>query len=117
MILDREYYKYNHALEVVGLKTLCERRKDLCLNFATKALKNEKFSNWFCPNEHFGMETRSVKTTLKLVNARTCRFEKSPLAYLTRVFNDKLDQLDCEKRIIVDEQLGRTTVYNNTLLA
>ena len=25
VILDREYYNYNHALEVVGLKTLCER--------------------------------------------------------------------------------------------
>ena len=89
VILDKEYIKYNHALQTVGLKTLCERRTELCSKFATKALKNEKFSNWFCPTEQHGMDTRSIKLPMKAVNARTCRFEKSPLAYLTRLLNDK----------------------------
>ena len=89
VILDKEYNHYNRALQIVGLKTLCERRKELCSKFATKALKNDKFTNWFCPNQQHGMDTRSIKPPLKAVSARTCRFEKSPLAYLTRLLNDK----------------------------
>ena len=88
VILDQKYKNYDHALQVVGLKSLSERRRDLCLKFASKALKHEKFSNWFCPTEDIGIDTRSTKPELKPVSSRTKRFEKSPLHYLTRLLNE-----------------------------
>ena len=87
VILD--YLSYNHAIEVVGVKTLAERRQDLCLKFAEKALKHSKFSNWFAQNEPVNIVTRSKKTTLKPVQTRTNRFTKSPIAYLTDLLNGK----------------------------
>ena len=87
VILD--YLSYNHAIEVVGVKTRAERRQDLCLKFAEKALKHSKFSNWFAQNEPVNIVTRSKKTTLKPVQTRTNRFTKSPIAYLTDLLNGK----------------------------
>ena len=89
VILDKEYKSYNQALKTTNLKTLQERRKELCRKFASKALKHEKFSTWFCPNKEIGMKTRTAKTLLKPVSARTIRYEKSPIAYLTRLLNEK----------------------------
>ena len=89
VILDQNYKNYDHALQVVGLKSLSERRRCLCLKFASKALKHEKFSNWFCPTEDIGIDTRSTKPEFKPVSSRTKRFEKSPLHYLTRLLNEQ----------------------------
>ena len=55
----------------MGLKSLSERRHDLCINFASKTLKHDKFSNWFYPTEKATIETQSVKNLLKPVKART----------------------------------------------
>ena len=35
------------------------------------------------------MKTRNAKTLLKLVSARTSRYEKLPIAYLTKLLNEK----------------------------
>ena len=88
IILEKEYISYSHALETVELETLSDRRLELCIKFAQKSQKHPKFSKWFCINENEGMETRSIKTTLKPVQHRTDRYGKSPLAYLTRLLND-----------------------------
>ena len=89
VILDSEYLSYNHALEVMSTDTLSDRRHNLCFKFAVKAQKHEKFSNWFSPYDHLGMDTRSKKDALKPVQARTNRFAKSPIAYLTDLLNQK----------------------------
>ena len=44
LILGERYKRYERALEMVGLET---RRTRLCINFALKAEKNEKFKHWF----------------------------------------------------------------------
>ena len=70
--------------------TLSVRRHDINLKFAQKALKSEKYKNWFCkfnPSEQVS-KTRSVNTNVCVpVEARTKAFGKSPLAYLTRLLN------------------------------
>ena len=88
IILQVEYVSYSHALSTVNLESLQDRRHALCLKFAKKALKHPKFGKWFCPNNLTGVDTRSDKTSLKPVQSRTCRFEKSPIAYLTRLLNE-----------------------------
>ena len=88
IILQDDYVDYGHALSSVNLKSLQDRRHALCLKFAKKALKHPKFRKWFCPNNPIRIDTRSDKQTLKPVQSRTCRYEKSPIAYLTRLLND-----------------------------
>ena len=88
IILQEDYLTYSNALSSVKLKSLEERRHLLCLKFAQKALKHPKFAKWFSSNNQTGVDTRSVKKCLKPVQARTCRFEKSPIAYLTRILNE-----------------------------
>ena len=51
IILDEDYTSYGDALAVLDLEPLWERRIGICTNFAQKAIKSEKFSNWFNVNE------------------------------------------------------------------
>ena len=49
IILGFKYSSYTSALELLSLETLDKRRDKLCLNFALKTEKNNKFSHWFKP--------------------------------------------------------------------
>ena len=79
IILGENYYSYSSALRKLDLETLSDRRRALCLNFAKKAYKSEKFNQWFCESET-DLQLRDVKT-------RTTRYRKSPLPYLTELLN------------------------------
>ena len=73
---------------------LSERRIYLCLNFAKKALKSEKYHNWFSPaipENRPKANTRAPvpkQGELKNVHFRTPRYQNSPLPYLTMLLND-----------------------------
>ena len=86
IILEEHYVDYNNALETLEIESLSDRRTDLCLKFATKSLKHNKYSDWFCSSEKT-VNTRIVKQNLKPVHYRLERFNKSPLSYLTRLLN------------------------------
>jgi hypothetical protein len=70
IILEKNYLSYDNALNTLEMRTLSERRHDLCLKFATKSLKHDKFSHWFCENDSKGVETRSIKPNLIPAQAR-----------------------------------------------
>ena len=89
IILGKDYINYNNALTKLKMKSLSERRYDLCLKFAQKSLKHDKYANWFCESSSKTVNTRSSKPELKPVQARLKRFEKSPLSYLTGLLNDQ----------------------------
>ena len=72
IILGENHKSYNRSLKTLGMKTLEERRKDLCLAFAKKSFQNEKFKNWFC-------ESSECVEEVKPVNTRTKRYRRSPL--------------------------------------
>ena len=88
IILGSNFSSYSNSLQTLDMKSLNERRKALCLNFAKKAVNHEKYSKWFCPNINQEEDTRSKKTNFKPVHARKSRFKKSPLSYLTRLLNE-----------------------------
>ena len=46
-ILEDEYFSYTYTLKSLGIQTLSELRKHLCLKFGKKYLCNEEFSKWF----------------------------------------------------------------------
>ena len=93
IILSGSYCNYKKALKTMGRKTLMVRRKELNLNFAKKCLKSEKYQHWFSefnPSDQ-SSKTRSTIPDLLLepVKARTNNFKNSPIAYLTRLLNEK----------------------------
>ena len=88
IILGAQYDSYKTALKTLGLESLKSRRDKLCLKFALKAEKHEKFKKWFKPAVYSNY-TRRKK--FKYCDAFTIhkRFRKSPLPYLTTMLNEK----------------------------
>ena len=87
--LGDNYKSYNSALKVSGLDKLSHRRRKICLKFARKALKHEKFSSWFKPNKK-STKTWQKQPPLCNVYSQLVRFQKSPLSYLTDLLNNKV---------------------------
>ena len=85
--LGEKYQSYSEALESLHLESLESRRIDLCLKFAIKAERSEKFKYWFKPNLKTNV-TRLKPTKYVPVHANHARFERSPLSYLTDLLND-----------------------------
>ena len=89
IILGRNYRGYEDALKSLKLKSLESRREELCLKFAKKAAKSQKFDHWFVEAERTGILTRSkrVFNGYKPLRFRTERFRNSPLPFLTSLLN------------------------------
>jgi hypothetical protein len=86
IILGNSYTTYQHALTETNIQSLEDRRVKLCSKFAKKSVKNSKFKNWFRVNEGY-RRTRHPKPMYCPVQARTARYETSPLSYLTSILN------------------------------
>ena len=92
IILGDEYKTYISALQILKMSTLTTRRKELCLKFAQKSPKSEKFSHWFCKRVETiqNEKNRSKFSEYLPVLGRTSGFaKKSPIAYLTSLLNEK----------------------------
>ena len=90
IILGEKYKSYEEALEILKFKTLEERREKLCENFAKKALKHQKYKNWFSLNEKqhkFNTRNKDKINKFNPVRSRTDRYRKSSLSNLTDMLN------------------------------
>ena len=90
VILGDKHINYTKSLKALNMKTLENRRSELCLNFAKKAHNSEKFRTWFANNDSKYCKTRSEKNVLKLVKTRTQKYKKSAIPYLTNILNNYL---------------------------
>ena len=92
IIMGDTYIDYENALETLNCETLNTRRVKLCEKFAKKAASNPRFSNWFSlntvppPTIHTRHQRKTHSKYLP-VQARTNRYKKSPLPYLTEILN------------------------------
>ena len=89
IIRSEHHTTYQEALDHFKIGSLQARRETLCLNFAIKAFKHPKFTNWFVITDG-SRDTRSVKDPLKAIKTRTRRFRKSPIPYLRDLLNQHL---------------------------
>ena len=92
VILQSEYTDYENALEVLQLKTLDERRTDLCLKFAKKSLKHPVASEMFPMNNSSGHFTRKQEK-FKVQRARTSRLRDSSIPQMQRLLNEHTKKL------------------------
>ena len=88
IIMVLQYKSYRSALKEMQLESLYSRRNKLCKIFASKSLKHTKFSKWFKPTNKRTF-IRFKPTRFCEVYARTNRFKKSPISYLTYILNTK----------------------------
>ena len=86
IILGDNYLSYKNALQSVNLTSLESRREQICLKFARRASKHPKHNKWFKANT-MNVNTRQEKTRYCEVVARTGRYQKSPISYLTNLLN------------------------------
>ena len=77
--------QYEEFLQDNNEDTLVIRRDKLCLSFAHKCLKNEKFNSWFTESH----VTRSGSRYFLETEAKTKRFYNSAIPYLTRLLNQE----------------------------
>ena len=81
IILGYSYSSYENFQKILKMESLAERRHALCLSFARKSYKLEKFNKWFCEDEV------DSDLLVKGVKARTSRYKKSPIPYMTDLLN------------------------------
>ena len=74
-------------IKQLKLDTLFSRRQNLCKKFAKKSLKHAKFSKWFKPNRKVTITRQKPRKFCELI-ARTDRFQKSSIGFLTRLLNN-----------------------------
>ena len=90
IILQEKYISYENALKQTNMKTLKARRMTLITNFSKKALKSERFKNWFVPEspqEKAVTRSKEPMKLLKEVNCRTQRYQKSSIPFMTRLLS------------------------------
>ena len=88
IILGQEHRNYRSSLEQLALQRLNVRREKLSINFAKKAAKHPRHSNWFVKKEPTNpMNTRSQKQAYKVTQARTQRLRNSPIPFMTDQLN------------------------------
>ena len=71
----------------MNIESLEDRRKDICLNFAKKCVKNNKLKSMFPLNDkNHPMELRENET-YKVQFAHNERLKKSSIVYMQRLLN------------------------------
>ena len=93
IILGRAYTGYTNALKYLNIKILEERRHHLCLDFAQKAAKSDKYQHWFVRSGPApAMKTRSKKPKhmYKEAPARSDRYKYFPIPFLTSLLNSNM---------------------------
>ena len=83
LILGDNYKDYDQARLVTAIQTLSERRKQLCLKFAKKSVKNGSLKDLFQPN------TDSHHEKFHVTFAKTDRLKNSAIPFMQRLLNTK----------------------------
>ena len=92
IILQEEYSNYAHALEVLGLESLFDRRESLCLSFAKKCTRsnNKQICSMF-PLKNIEKSMNTRKTEEYHVNmAKTDRYKNSAIPHMQRLLNKNM---------------------------
>ena len=89
IILKDDYSNYEESLTLVGLEKLQVRRRQLCLTFAKKCLKNEKTAAMFPVNPSYSNDLTRNSEKYKVNFAHTDRLMYSAIPALQRLLNEQ----------------------------
>ena len=93
IILKESYRTYEHALNILDLENLYDRREYLCLKFAQMCVTNEKMKHLFQENiKTHPMKTR-FENEFEVNHAHTERLKNSPVLHMQRLLNSSCAQM------------------------
>ena len=72
----------------LNAETLEKRRKKMCLNFALKCLKSEKFKSMFEVNDRPPYNIQKARKKFKAPFCHTSRYQKSSIPYMITLLNE-----------------------------
>ena len=87
-------YEYNRAIQECGLKTLQQRRDDLCVRLIEQMSEPSHKLHSLLPRKCSEVKERETRTNSgKFYNffCRTQRFKRSPLVYAIDKYSDRLN--------------------------
>ena len=88
LILGKKYINYENVLNICQLKKLCDRRETLCITFAEKSSKSDKFfSCWFVADET--PEHKAGTTSCKTSAVKNLQVSKICLAIPHQYYKSK----------------------------
>ena len=109
VILKEKYKDYSSALSELNLETLSKRREMLCLRFAKKCLKLNKFKNMFPLNEKYHVMKQRKARKFKQNQSHTERYLKSSIPYMQSLLNKDHEMqnslLKCNAKGYYDSEL------------
>ena len=89
IMLGAHYNGYENSLLRLDMENLSDRRKNLCLKFAQKCVKNPKTAHMFPKNvKKHNMELR-ITEKYKVQHANTERYKKSSIIYMQHLLNEE----------------------------
>ena len=91
IIYGEAYSGFDSSLLAAKMVRPTEQLASMTERFAARSASYTKFSHWFQPAAKKTTNTRSIKNVQKYdkVPARTARYGKSPIPYLTQILNHK----------------------------
>ena len=87
VILKGRYQNYSEALSTLRIKSLKDRRDELCLKFAKSCLKIEKFKKFFPLNKKDHIMSMRNSERFALEKCGSIRYRDSALPYMKRLLN------------------------------
>ena len=90
IIYQSQYTSFSHVLKLANTESLKSRRLKLITSFGKKALKSDKHKHWFVQSDMTQIEESRRRhqkpvPSLKPVECRTQRYERSTIPFLTKL--------------------------------
>ena len=101
--MDQRYRSYRHALKIMNLETLNERRKNLCLTFAQRCSKHPTMKKMFPLNEKTHQMGTRNQPKFKVQFALNERLRKSPIIYMQNLLNEHWTQITVNQQWWIDK--------------
>ena len=88
VILQDKFKGYKQGFAQLGLEDLSSRRKNLCLDFARKCVKNPKLTHMFPKNPKSHIMNTRKNEIFEVHHANTGRFQDSAIIYMQKLLNE-----------------------------
>ena len=89
VILGSKYTSYSDALHELKLQSLGERRESLCLKFAEKCLRTDKFKSMFPKKTKLHCMSKRYQEKFMVKDTWTERYKRSAIPYMIKLLNDE----------------------------
>ena len=88
IILQKQYKTYKHALNILDMETLVERRENLFKSFVLKNQQNEKLKEYFIRNDNSYKNKLRTNEKYRVTRCNTDRPKNSTILQMQKIINE-----------------------------